>query len=151
MKVCNKCNRNLDDSAFSKSSGANYLRPECKECNNKLARERKELRKEYGYPNSDYTCPICGRGESQLIGTGGNASTWVVDHDHKTNSFRGFLCHGCNRAIGMLQDDVKMLQNAIDYLNKNCYTGITEADAHFLERVRSGIHKTLYRKSYRKS
>lgn len=103
---------------FSKSSGANYLRPECKECNNRLSKERKVLREKHGYPENGYICPICLRSEDQLIRSGGNASTWVVDHNHKTNEFRGFLCHGCNRAIGMLQDDINMLQRAIEYLLK---------------------------------
>lgn len=119
MKVCNKCFRELDDSLFSKSSGANYLRPECRECNNKLAKERKALRKEHGYPEEGYKCPICNRTADQLVGSGGNASIWVVDHNHKTNEFRGFLCHGCNRALGMFQDNVKILRKAIRYLKTN--------------------------------
>jgi hypothetical protein len=102
---------------FSKSSGANYLRPECRECNNRLAKERKDLRKIHGYPEDGYICPICLRTEDKLIGSGGNASTWVVDHDHKTNKFRGFLCHGCNRALGMFQDDIEILKRAIDFLS----------------------------------
>ena len=30
---------------FSKANGANYYRPECKECNNNLSRKRKQLRR----------------------------------------------------------------------------------------------------------
>ena len=37
-KICNKCKRELSVDKFSKHGGANYLRPECKECNNKLSR-----------------------------------------------------------------------------------------------------------------
>lgn len=101
---------------FSKSSGANYLRPECKACNNKLAKERKALRDAYPYPESDYTCPICLRHADELQGRGGRSSTWVVDHDHSTNTFRGHLCHSCNRAIGMFQDNPEILKRAIKYL-----------------------------------
>lgn len=118
MKKCIKCLRELDESLFSKSSGANFLRPECRECNNRLAKERKQLREEYGYPEDGYICPICLRNEKEASGSGGRAATWVVDHDHKTNTFRGFLCHSCNRSIGQLKDDPEVLWRAIEYLLK---------------------------------
>ena len=40
-----------------------------------------------------------------------------VDHDHKTGKIRGILCNTCNRALGLLKDDVKVLESAINYLN----------------------------------
>lgn len=40
----------------------------------------------------------------------------VVDHCHKTGRIRGLLCHNCNRALGLLQDDVGVLRKAIGYL-----------------------------------
>lgn len=39
-----------------------------------------------------------------------------VDHCHKTGVVRGMLCHNCNRALGLLQDDINLLKAAIDYL-----------------------------------
>lgn len=39
-----------------------------------------------------------------------------LDHCHKTGAKRGLLCHNCNRAIGMMQDSVEILQSAIEYL-----------------------------------
>lgn len=39
-----------------------------------------------------------------------------VDHDHKTNLFRGLLCGKCNKGIGMFDDNVKLLESAISYL-----------------------------------
>ncbi len=117
MKVCSKCNLTLDNSSFSPSSGGKYLRPECRSCASKLAKERTELRKLHGYPEVGYTCPICLKSEEELKGTGGNASVWVVDHDHISNSFRGHLCHNCNRGLGVFQDSIERLQRAIKYLN----------------------------------
>jgi len=43
----------------------------------------------------------------------------VVDHCHSTGKVRGLLCSNCNRGIGMLQERVDILQNAIDYLKEN--------------------------------
>ena len=40
----------------------------------------------------------------------------VIDHCHDTGLVRGLLCHNCNRALGLLQDDVSALHRAIEYL-----------------------------------
>jgi hypothetical protein len=82
-----------------------------------LAKQRLELRKVWGYPEEDHFCPICLKNEQELKGTGGNASIWVVDHDHITNSFRGHICHNCNRGLGVFQDNVDRLERAINYLS----------------------------------
>lgn len=42
-----------------------------------------------------------------------------VDHNHSTGNVRGLLCSPCNAFIGHLKDDVTLIQNAIDYLNKD--------------------------------
>ena len=116
MKTCSKCKKHLPSSAFSPSSGGKYLRPECKKCAAKLAKQRKLLREKYGEPPPGYICPICLKGEDELQGTGGNASIWVVDHNHDTDEFRGHLCHNCNRVIGVFQDDISRIERSINYL-----------------------------------
>jgi len=116
MKICSKCKLELDESEFSPSSGGRYLRPECRKCAKKLAKRRQELKKQHEYPDSKYKCPICLKNDKELKGSGGNASVWVVDHNHSTNVFRGFLCHNCNRGIGVFQDDMLRLERAIRYL-----------------------------------
>lgn len=40
----------------------------------------------------------------------------VVDHCHKTGKVRGLLCHNCNRALGLMQDNPSYFKRAIDYL-----------------------------------
>jgi hypothetical protein len=42
-----------------------------------------------------------------------------IDHCHKTNKVRGLLHRKCNAAIGLLNEDVNVLANAITYLNQN--------------------------------
>jgi hypothetical protein len=39
-----------------------------------------------------------------------------VDHDHVTGEIRMLLCHRCNRCLGLLQDDITILDRAIRYL-----------------------------------
>ena len=119
MKTCSKCKIDLEDSEFSPSSGGKYLRPECKTCAKKLAKRREQLKQQYGYPDTEYICPICLKNKDELKGSGGNASVWVVDHNHETDSFRGFLCHNCNRGIGVFQDSVDRLNRAIKYLDRS--------------------------------
>ena len=41
-----------------------------------------------------------------------------VDHCHETGKIRGLLCQRCNRAIGLMEDNVQNLHNAIKYLDK---------------------------------
>ena len=116
-KFCNKCNQLLPLTAFSAHSGANYLRPECRSCNQELTRVRTELRQKHGMPSEGYCCPICKGDEEGVKGKGNTRNgSWVLDHCHDTDSFRGWLCHKCNRALGGFNDDVSLLQNAIKYL-----------------------------------
>jgi hypothetical protein len=42
----------------------------------------------------------------------------VWDHCHKTNQFRGWLCHGCNLALGIVRDNPDILRNMIAYLKR---------------------------------
>lgn len=43
-------------------------------------------------------------------------SSLNVDHDHLTGIVRGMLCHNCNRALGLFQDSIEIIQSALDYL-----------------------------------
>ena len=61
-------------------------------------------------------CKVC---DKDLLLLGYDKSlTAHVDHNHDTGKVRGLLCDTCNRAIGMLKDDPKILQRAITYLNE---------------------------------
>ena len=42
-----------------------------------------------------------------------------LDHDHKLNIARGYLCSNCNTAIGLFKDRPELLLSAIKYLNRN--------------------------------
>jgi len=115
-KKCIKCLRLLPEESFSKRGGENYLRTECKECNRKLSRERKELKDKHGAAPKNHRCPICKRSEEQCRGEGSKvASAFVLDHNHDTGNFRGWLCHKGNRQIGG-DNAIQRLRESINYL-----------------------------------
>lgn len=63
----------------------------------------------------DYRCAICRREISFSPGRG-TARNAHLDHCHRTNRVRGWLCSPCNRALGMIRDDPAVLRAAADYL-----------------------------------
>ena len=42
-----------------------------------------------------------------------------LDHDHETGAFRGWLCGRCNKALGLLGDNVAGLERGIAYLRRS--------------------------------
>lgn len=122
LKKCVKCGEEKSISNYTKASGGNYYRTSCKRCESKMSKEREILKKYYksSYPNKDYRCPICKRIEEEVRGSGGKkVGSWCCDHNHKTGTFRGWLCHDCNRALGNFKDDVDNLKRAIEWLEKH--------------------------------
>jgi len=83
------------------------------------------LKRNYGIILSDYNrmfeeqnglCKICLKKGFKLKPT--QKVLLVVDHCHKTGAVRGLLCHNCNRALGLLKDNVDTLNRCIDYLQE---------------------------------
>lgn len=117
-KICNKCKLEKPIELFSFHSGANYRRSECKLCTNSLRKERKTLKKTSPIIPKNHTCPICKKVENELRGRGGKVNpAFVLDHDHITKKFRGYICQSCNRALGTFHT-IELLANAILYLEK---------------------------------
>src|SRR6266850_4207245 len=81
----------------------------------------------YGIPIADYEamlvahkgkCAACGEGETALSAKG-DVRWLCVDHCHKTGRVRGLLCDRCNNILGRAKDSVDVLQDLIEYLEKN--------------------------------
>lgn len=66
----------------------------------------------------NYSCAIC---ENPFVDSEGPQRIGKVhiDHDHLSNKFRGFLCHGCNMMLGASRDCPTTLQKAMSYLYSN--------------------------------
>jgi len=91
----------------------------------KKAHERRKHLRKYnltieGYnkisKNQNGLCAICGK-EEKVNRRGSTCLS--IDHDHKTGEVRGLLCSRCNVALGLMNEDIKILKKAIIYLERN--------------------------------
>jgi hypothetical protein len=123
-KICRKCKTLKPLEHFPWRSGEKVWRREtCVSCENYLKRTRRSLKNKVPLPPEDHQCPICLKDHDTLaqFKYGGHSlkTEWCFDHCHRTEKFRGWICHKCNKALGLFDDDVNKLQKAIDYLNEN--------------------------------
>ena len=61
-------------------------------------------------------CAVCDQPETAVWR--GIIKHLAVDHDHKTGKIRGLLCMKCNQALGHANDDVEILLNMVEYLQR---------------------------------
>ena len=119
---CNKCGITQPHANFTSiiyASGVIEYKRICKSCIKGHSAVIKTLKNQNAYPDKDYCCPICNKNEESSAGAGNSKNgAWVVDHDHHTEKFRGWLCHRCNRALGCFEDDIERIERAITYLRK---------------------------------
>jgi len=130
MKTCPRCKITKPFEEYHKNKktkdGYKYT---CKKCLNEeylaspiakeFARER-WLKFKYNidskqydllYENQKGCCAICEKPTPKGV--------LNVDHCHTTSEVRGLLCKTCNRAIGMIGENVGILSNAIKYLQES--------------------------------
>ncbi len=134
MKECTKCKETKELEAFHKRYNP-YTKYTswCKECHKQLSRawtknnpkaqakyRRRCQLKKYGITEADYEmlaisqancCAIC----KQKPGKRG----LVIDHCHTSGKVRGLLCDNCNMALGLLKENIEILEQAKNYLNKD--------------------------------
>ena len=106
-KWCPECQEVLPEQCYHKNkSTKDKLAKICKKCsvvNLNTVKALKEL-----HPKHD-SCDICGATDRTLL----------LDHDHDTKEFRGWLCIKCNTAIGYFHEDLDLMYKAINYV-KEC-------------------------------
>ena len=137
MKVCKKCGelKPLSEYSFKRPKNRKPgLQPRCKTCaaqdtkewNIKNEHRRRELylQRTYGISENEYNAMLLNQNNSCLLCRTEFSDTWganapVVDHCHNTGKVRGILCNECNRGLGYFHDNIKALENAVDYLRSN--------------------------------
>jgi hypothetical protein len=132
-KVCNSCLENKAETDFwaGKNRCINCLKKAAKfyRMNNPIAEKSRKLLYYYGIDISIYNkkleeqagcCKICNKHYEEV-------GTLVVDHDHDCSNnhptqkacdlcLRDLLCQDCNRGIGLFEENVVFLNNAILYI-----------------------------------
>jgi hypothetical protein len=83
------------------------LKYEIKQLRGKNDRRKRRAKAIYAHGLASQ-CAICERRDIVLC----------CDHDHKTEQFRGWLCHDCNRALGLLRDDPGLARKVTAYLER---------------------------------
>ena len=113
------------DRPESSPRGKGY-RNQCKACRKHKQSVVEKLKKEYAHlkPTLNDRCIICNHWAETLMeftsqGAHKRKGPWVLDHDHKTDEFRGWICLNCNNLLSNAKDSIKTLENAIEYLKGN--------------------------------
>lgn len=60
------------------------------------------------FKKAEYSCMICKQPRNKLC----------VDHNHETGKVRGILCHNCNAALGLLDENIEVIKTMIKYLEE---------------------------------
>ena len=106
-KWCPECQIVLPAQCFHKNSVTvdrlAKIRKSCAVVNTRTVKKLREL-----HPKHE-SCDICGATDRTLL----------LDHDHDTKEFRGWLCVKCNTAIGYFHEDINLMNKAINYV-KEC-------------------------------
>lgn len=80
------------------------------------------LRTTYGITMEDYDSMLEAQGGVCKICCDiptGRFKYLCVDHCHSTGKVRGLLCHNCNKALGMIKDDISRLRRMLSYLEEH--------------------------------
>jgi len=108
-----------------------YPHSRCKDCdharvkvyhkNNRAKVTKQQLishrRREYGLTEEEYNNMVLSQNNMCAICNKPSDRTLHIDHDHVTGKVRGLLCFNCNLGIGLLQEDLIILNRAIEYLS----------------------------------
>ena len=112
-QICTVCSKektlDLYHKQITRKSGYDKR---CKVCFAKDAKLRISMRLTYKSIKPK-VCDCCGEPSEKSL---------VVDHDHATLKFRGWLCANCNLGIGHLGDTLEGVEKALAFLRRHYET-----------------------------
>jgi hypothetical protein len=103
-RKCHKCGVTKSLLEYYLDRDGHQIR--CKICASHDDKVRTKVKK--FAPPISATCDCCGRIPHKF----------VLDHDHATESFRGWLCERCNIGLGKFGDNLDGLMKAVEYLKR---------------------------------
>lgn len=110
LRTCYKCHEEKSLDLFNKklnASGTDIKQAYCKTCQSQHSKIIHRIHKTVlAKPE---VCDCCRK----------EGHTLVLDHDHATDLFRGWVCYRCNSGIGNLGDDLDGLLKALSYLKRH--------------------------------
>ncbi len=127
FKFCKKCQTEKPITEFNKrSKSPDGLAYRCKKCHHKKFdlpedknsyskeyHKERHVRTKYGITLEEYNniiekgCRVCGSFDMPRL-----------DHCHQTGAVRGCLCHKCNTALGLLDDNLEKIMSLYKYLSE---------------------------------
>lgn len=120
-KICRRCQIRKSIFDFEKNqksiAGKISRRGECRDCRKwkkpiplkaRVEFESRHPRPQIGAP---FSCPVC---QKTIIRQFKNDVT--LDHSHDTGIIRGWICRQCNSSIGMMDEDVTVIERAIKWI-----------------------------------
>ena len=135
FRVCRRCGENKPIDQYYEHKGPRtsegYRRPTCKTCCNKdaklwtknnpdkvkVSRRKARLKVKYGIVPSEYDSMANSQGNKCYICRKEHTRRPLnVDHCHSTGKVRKLLCDKCNMALGLVNDDVELLNKMREYL-----------------------------------
>lgn len=139
MKTCKDCHKELPLESFGKSSRTkDKKKTSCKNCynlyqstwgqNNQTSKRKHIVKSRYGISWEEYEekfafqdgmCAVCKKPLKLFtFEAKTKLETAHIDHSHTTGKIRGLLCSKCNSGLGLFQDSVVVLRNAVNYLEE---------------------------------
>lgn len=109
-QVCKICSKEKHVSLFPKHiQFKTKLDNRCKACIKKQSKLRNDLKKSWDHLKTNI-CDCCGQEHHKTL---------VLDHDHNTLKFRGWICEDCNLGLGKLGDNIEGVEKALAYLKRH--------------------------------
>jgi hypothetical protein len=98
----------LSNRKLTRQGVKTYFKTRCTECHAHQARLLYQLRKLHVPPPMGTPCDCCARVPRRAL---------FLDHDHRTGTFRGWLCQECNVGLGFFDDSAAGVSAALAYLS----------------------------------
>ena len=140
-KKCFYCEVEKSLSEFSEDRGRHKIY--CRKCNRKILKTTYKLRK--SAPKQPKHCECCLTPKKEC-----QNGRLVLDHDHETEEFRGWLCIRCNIGLGKFGDNVDGILMALNYLRmseaRKMINTETEVDGKKIIKIKTKVDNKLFKK-----